>query len=102
MIWSLVPKEIRYIDSLEKLQNKFRRWKPNDCSCCICKIYVSDVGFLEIFQWYFKCKIAFSVLIICKICKIFLWLGSYLLTRVGNLYMLVIYFVSLHILFHGG
>ena len=30
IIWSLVPEEIRHIDSLEKFKSKIRRWKSND------------------------------------------------------------------------
>ena len=50
IIWSLVPEEIRYTDSLEKFKNKIRRWKPNNCPCCICKNYIPNLGFLEILE----------------------------------------------------
>ena len=50
IIWSLVPEEIRYTDSLEKFKNKNRRWKPTNCPCRICKNYVPNVGVLEIFE----------------------------------------------------
>ena len=45
IIWSLVPEEIRYTDSLEKIKNKIRRWKPNNFPCCTCKDYIANVGF---------------------------------------------------------
>ena len=50
IIWSLVPQEVRYTDSLEKFKNKIRSWKPNYCPCRICKIYILNIGFLEIFE----------------------------------------------------
>ena len=63
IIWSFVPEENRYVDSLEKFKNKIRRWKLNNCPCRICKNYTPNIGFLEIIEQYFKCKIIFSVLL---------------------------------------
>ena len=57
IIWSLVPEEIRYTDSIEKFKNKIRRWKSNNCPCLICTNYIPNVGFLEIFEYYFIFKI---------------------------------------------
>ena len=46
----LEPVEIRYADSLEEFKSKIRRWKPNTCPCRICKSYILNVGFLEVFE----------------------------------------------------
>ena len=59
--WSLVPEELRYTDSREKFNNKIRRWKPNDSPRRICKNYIANVRFPEIFENYFKYKLIFSV-----------------------------------------
>ena len=45
-----MPEEIRYADFLENFKNKIRRWKPNNFPCRICKNYILNVGFLEIFE----------------------------------------------------
>ena len=50
IIWSFVPEELRYTDSVEKFKNNIRRCKPNNSPCHICKNYISNVGFLEIFE----------------------------------------------------
>ena len=50
IIWSFVPEEIRYTDSLEIFKNKIRRWKPHNCPCRSCKNFIPNVGFLEIFE----------------------------------------------------
>ena len=47
---SLIPEEIGYKDSLEKFKTKIRRWEPNDYLCHICKTYIPNVEFLEIFE----------------------------------------------------
>ena len=33
VIWNLLPKEIKYSDSLDSFIRKIRQWKPNSCSC---------------------------------------------------------------------
>ena len=50
IIWNLVPREIKCLDTLESLKSKIRMWKPKDCLCCICKNYIPKVGFLETFE----------------------------------------------------
>ena len=52
-----MAEEIRHIDSLEKIKNKVRRWKPNKCPCHIWKNYVPNVRLPQIFEQYFKSKI---------------------------------------------
>ena len=46
-IWNLIPKEIKYCDSLENFTTKIRQWKPDNCPCRLCKIFIPNVGFLE-------------------------------------------------------
>ena len=58
IIWSLIPEEIRNRDSLEKFKSKIRKLKPKDCPCRVSKKYIPNVGFLEIFENYFNCKIS--------------------------------------------
>ena len=46
IIWSFVPEENRYVDSLEKFKNKIRRWKLNNYPCRICKNYIPNIEIL--------------------------------------------------------
>ena len=66
-IWSLIPVEIRYRDSLEEFKSKIRKLKPKDCLCHVSTKYISSVGFLEIFEYYFKCKIVLVSSLILEI-----------------------------------
>ena len=47
IIWNLIPKEIKYSDSLESFIGKIRQWKPSVCPCRLCKTFTPNVGFLE-------------------------------------------------------
>ena len=47
-IWNLIPLNIRNSKSLYSFKKEVRKWKPNKCPCRLCKIYVKDVGFVEI------------------------------------------------------
>ena len=67
IISSLIPKEIRYGDSLEEFKSKIRKLKPKDCLCHVSTKYISSVGFLEIFEYYFKCKIVLVSSLILEI-----------------------------------
>ena len=46
-IWSIIPNDMKKF-SLSKFTNKIRKWKPDKCPCRICKIYVKDIGFVNI------------------------------------------------------
>ena len=47
--WNSVPSHIRQQDSLEKLCDSKKKWKP-DCKCKLCKDYMGDIGYLQIFE----------------------------------------------------
>ena len=44
--WALVPVDIKNSKSLPEFKNKIRNWKPEGCMCRLCKIYISNLGFL--------------------------------------------------------
>ena len=44
--WNLLPPEIKSIESLESFKDAITKWKPQRCTCKLCKIYVKDVGYL--------------------------------------------------------
>ena len=46
-IWHLVPADIKNASSLVEFKNKIKAWKPIECPCRICKIYVAKVGFVN-------------------------------------------------------
>ena len=44
--WELVPKEIKNCKSLPEFKRKIKEWKPQGCTCRLCKIYIKDLGYL--------------------------------------------------------
>ena len=46
-IWDILPSELKVSKSLEEFKSKVKLWKPVGCTCRICKIYISDLGFVD-------------------------------------------------------
>ena len=44
--WDLVPIEIQESNSLLEFKQRVKRWKPNGCTCRLCKSYIYNLGFL--------------------------------------------------------
>ena len=45
--WKLVPNDIKESKSLTEFKTKIRSWKPTECTCRLCKLYIHDLGFLN-------------------------------------------------------
>ena len=44
--WDLLPNDIKESKSLAEFQRKIRKWKPQGCTCRLCKVYIFNLGFL--------------------------------------------------------
>ena len=44
--WDLVPNEIKTSKSLSEFKIKIKAWKPQGCTCRLCKLYICNLGFL--------------------------------------------------------
>ena len=42
----MVPNNIKNCNSINKFKNSIKSWKPNECPCILCKIYIAQVGFI--------------------------------------------------------
>ena len=45
--WELLPKEIKEAKSLIEFKSKIKAWKPQGCTCRLCKLFISHLGFLD-------------------------------------------------------
>ena len=45
-IWEILPETIKTSKSLKEFKTKVKYWKPNGCTCRLCKTYIPDLGFL--------------------------------------------------------
>ena len=47
--WTLVPKEIQKCKSLSAFnKNKIKAWKPLGCTCRLCKVYIKNIGYVQV------------------------------------------------------
>ena len=44
--WDLVPSDIKESDSLLSFKAKIKKWKPQGCTCRLCKTYIHNLGYL--------------------------------------------------------
>ena len=45
-IWDLVPNEIKRCDNLISFKQKIKSWRPENCPCTLCKVYIPNLGYL--------------------------------------------------------
>ena len=45
--WELVPPEIKESKSLREFKVKVKGWKPEGCTCRICKTYIHNLGYIN-------------------------------------------------------
>ena len=42
-IWNILSGKLRNMENLENIQREIRTWKPNNCPCRLCKVYIEGV-----------------------------------------------------------
>ena len=45
--WHLVPSNLKEISELDQFKKCIKQWKPEDCPCRLCKVFMQNVSFLE-------------------------------------------------------
>ena len=45
-VWSIVPFEIKNAMNLEEFSTKIKSWRPKNCPCRVCLIYIHQVGYI--------------------------------------------------------
>ena len=51
-IQSYMPSELKESTSLNEFRSKIKAWKPENCSCKLCKIYLQRIGYLKVTNQY--------------------------------------------------
>ena len=44
--WELVPDDIKSSSDLINFKRKIKVWKPDGCSCRLCKVFIPYLGYL--------------------------------------------------------
>ena len=45
-LWSILPENLKQINSPFQLKESIRKWDCIDCPCRLCKLYLPNIGFL--------------------------------------------------------
>ena len=45
-IWNILPDRLKNVNSIEAFKMQIKKWKPENCPCWLCKVYVQNVGFV--------------------------------------------------------
>ena len=45
LIWNFLSFNLKNVKSPSEFKGSIRKWKPNNCTCRLCKTYVDCVGF---------------------------------------------------------
>ena len=41
-MWETIPSHLKETDSFKNFKNAIKKWKPESCSCRVCKIYIQN------------------------------------------------------------
>ena len=52
-IWNIVPLELKELTSLVAFKKGIKEWKPKNCPCRLRKKYISNLGFISLFNTSF-------------------------------------------------
>ena len=47
-IWELLPCNLKDSENLNIFKSNIKCWKPENCPCRLCKLYIVDIGFIEL------------------------------------------------------
>ena len=47
VIWNSFPAELREINSFQVFKSEVKAWRPTNCSCILCKIYIENLRFVN-------------------------------------------------------
>ena len=45
-IWDILPEKLKNTENLEHSKKDIKTWKPDNCPCRLCQVYIESVGFL--------------------------------------------------------
>ena len=49
-IWNLVPNNLKNVKAFDNFKNSIKKWKVANCPCRLCKDYVQNIGFVNLFE----------------------------------------------------
>ena len=46
--WEPLPSIIKDSENLHIFKSNIKSWKPENCPCRLCRLYIADIGFIEL------------------------------------------------------
>ena len=53
-IWELLPSNIYDSENLNIFKLNIKSWKPENCPSRFCRLYIADIGFIELHNLFFN------------------------------------------------
>ena len=50
IVWNILPTSIKNVGSLHNFKRLVKKWKPTNCPCRLCRVYISRIGFVNIVE----------------------------------------------------
>ena len=51
LVWDyMLPDDLKCITTIEKFKTEIKKWVPENCSCRLCKNYIAQLGFVNVFE----------------------------------------------------
>ena len=47
-MWKLLPSNFKDSENLNIFKSNTKSWKPENCPCRLCRLYIADIGFIEL------------------------------------------------------
>ena len=66
-LWNSIPSHMKETDSINEFKYVIKTWKPDFCSCRLCKVYLQNIGYLQptFIPVCFTLYIYFPCLVVC-------------------------------------
>ena len=46
-IWEILPDSFKKFGNIDTFKKAIKTWKPSNCACRLCRVYVQNIGFLS-------------------------------------------------------
>ena len=51
IVWNtMLPDDLKSCENLDSFKSSIKSWKPEGCRCELCKVYVKDLGYTDLFE----------------------------------------------------
>ena len=50
IVWNMLPTSLKECESLDKFKASIKTWKPDNCPCNLCKPYIQELGYVDLFE----------------------------------------------------